>query len=256
MPNASNPAKKRLTLPSEPAYLFATALIALSVVLTDMADFGLSMISAPTYVISSYFTALSFGVWEYIVEGALFLILCLCVHRFRPIYLFSFLTGILYGTFVDLWRLIPFFDRTVTPPDGLPIPVRVLLFAAGVLVCAMGVAFSIRVQYFPSMYDFFSKTFSECRGCRYLKVKYIFDGTCLAVSVVLSLCLFRRFVGIGVGTVIITVLNGPLIALFGRLLDRCLTFTPLIRPLGRLFTADTAPSAAPVPDGAGAEPRG
>lgn len=42
----------------------------------------------------------------------------------------------------------------------------------------------------------------------------------LALSFILSFALTGTLTGIGIGTVIVTVTNAPLIRLFGRLIDR------------------------------------
>ena len=48
----------------------------------------------------------------------------------------------------------------------------------------------------------------------------IFDYSMLALSLALSLILFRGFVGVGLGTVILTLVNSHLIKLWGKVLDK------------------------------------
>ena len=58
------------------------------------------------------------------------------------------------------------------------------------------------------------------------KAKQINDIGMLLLSVVLALTLNRSFQGMGIGTIIITVANAPLIALYGKLLDKYCDFSP------------------------------
>ena len=51
----------------------------------------------------------------------------------------------------------------------------------------------------------------------------------------LTLAFFGRFRGIGVGTIIMTAVNGALIGLFGKFLDRFFVFEPLFPKVKRVF---------------------
>ena len=83
--------RRRITIPSEAAYFPTILLIAFSVALTASADFGVSMIVAPAYILSLKFSFLSFGVAEYIVQGLLFAVLCLMLKKIKIVYFVSFL---------------------------------------------------------------------------------------------------------------------------------------------------------------------
>ena len=65
---------KKLRFSSELAYLIAIIMLAFSVCLATAADFGVSMIVAPAYILSMKFTFLTFGQWEYVTQGILFII--------------------------------------------------------------------------------------------------------------------------------------------------------------------------------------
>ena len=66
---------KKLKLHGETAYILATALLSLAVAMVAAADFGISMVVAPAYVLSLYADGLSFGQAEYVVQGILFSLL-------------------------------------------------------------------------------------------------------------------------------------------------------------------------------------
>ena len=58
------------------------------------------------------------------------------------------------------------------------------------------------------------------------KVKQANDIIMLLISVILALVLNRSFSGIGIGTIVITVVNASLIAACGKVLDRYCEFSP------------------------------
>ncbi|MBR2338785.1 MAG: hypothetical protein IKA63_04890, partial [Clostridia bacterium] len=59
---------KKITLPDEIVYLAATVLLALSVAMLTAADFGISMIVAPAYILSQKLGFLTFGQSEYVIQ--------------------------------------------------------------------------------------------------------------------------------------------------------------------------------------------
>ena len=67
------------------------------------------------------------------------------------------------------------------------------------------------------------------------RVKLWFDISMLILSVVLALVLNHNLNGVGIGTIIITVVNAPLIKIFGGLLDRLFTFDLRFPSLGKFL---------------------
>lgn len=101
------------------------------------------------------------------------------------------------------------------------IPAEVLYFLSIVLL-AFSIALFFKVYLYPQVYDFFVKGLSDRYHLNRTKVKYIFDYSCLAVSCAMTLILFHRFVGVGIGTLVMTVCNGFLIGQSSKLLDKVL----------------------------------
>ena len=66
------------------------------------ADFGISMIVAPAYLLSLKLNFLTFGQAEYVIQAGLFIILCIVLKRFKFIYLFSFATCLIYGAVITV----------------------------------------------------------------------------------------------------------------------------------------------------------
>ena len=82
---------KKLVIPSELAYVLANVILAFAVSMVTSADFGVSMIVAPAYLLHLKL-GITFGQAEYLVGAVLFLIFCLVVRKIKPIYFFAFVS--------------------------------------------------------------------------------------------------------------------------------------------------------------------
>ena len=227
---------KRHAFPSEICYLLAILLLSFAVAMVAAAGFGVSMVVAPAYILSLRVSALTFGQSEYIVQAVLFLVFCLLMRRVKLVYFSSFLTCLLYGAVLDLWRaIIPLFNPTVTPPGSMTMAVRILLFLGGMLLTAFSVALFYRTYLYPQVYDFFVKGVSARYALDMTKFKITYDVCSLAVAAAMTLLFFHRFNGIGVGTLVMTACNGLLIGAFGKLIDRVVEFRPLFPAFAKKF---------------------
>lgn len=76
------------TFSTELAYVFGIVFVALGVVLMEKADFGVSMVVAPAYLLyrwlSPVWSFVTFGMAEYCLQAVLLLAMCLLL-RFRSI---------------------------------------------------------------------------------------------------------------------------------------------------------------------------
>ncbi len=216
--------KKRL-FPTELAYVAGEALIALGTALTALAGFGVSMVVAPAYLfhlkISEFLPFFSFGVAEYTFQAILLIFMMILLHRVRLTFLFSFLTAVLYGWMLDGFSALIGF---LLPEPSFAC--RIALFAAGITATALGVAFMFRTYISPAVYELFVKKVSEAFSVPIGKFKTAYDLGSLIFAVILSFLFygFMQFRGVQLGTVICALVNGPLITLFGKLLDRRFAF--------------------------------
>ena len=193
---------RKLKIPSEVVYILAVALLSLAVAMLTAASF------------------------------------CIVMRGFRAVYLSSFVTCLIYGAALDLWRCIPFFNPTVTPPGSMSMPIRILLFILGVLLTSFSVAMFYKTYLYPQVYDFFVKGVSGKFGIKLSRFKTCFDLSCLAVAAIMSLAFFRRFEGIGWGTLVIASINGTIIGFFCRLFDKYFDFPPLFKKFAAHFELD------------------
>ncbi len=226
---------KKIKLPSEGAYFVALILLSLAVAILTQANFGVSMIVAPAYLLSLKLGVITFGQAEYIVQGILFIILCVVLKKFKLVYFVSFITCLIYGFVLDLWRKLPCFDSSVTPPESIPFWGRILMFIIGMILTSFSIALFFKTYLYPQVYDFFVKAVTVKYNANLSLFKTCFDVTMLIISVIMSLCFFKGFTGIGVGTIVLAVFNGTLIGFFSKQLDRYFVFKPIFRPFSKRF---------------------
>lgn len=227
---------RKIKIHSEAAYFIAIFMLSFSVAMIAATDFGVSMIVGSAYILSQKFDVLTFGQWEYVVQGTLFIVFCILMKKVKLTYFSAFLTGVIYGAVLDLWRiLIPHFNPAVTVPGELPMAVRIIYFIIGIILTGCAVAIFFKVYIYPQVYDFFVKGISNRFNKDRIKFKRVFDACGLALSCILTLTLFHRFVGIGVGTLIMTFANSFIIGFFSKILDKYFEFEPLFKNFAKKF---------------------
>lgn len=209
---------KKLRMSRELAYLLGIIIMPVAVAFTVRADLGMSMIASPTYIISEKVSWLSYGQTEYIVQIFLLILMCVIIRKVRIAYLMSVASAVVYGALLDLacW-LVNFI------PAGY-LAVRIILFALGMVLTAVAVAFFFNTYLAPCAYDFFVRVVGKEKNLDMRKWKLAFDFSMLGIAVLLSLILFHKFVGVNFGTLIMAALNGNLIAFFSNQMQKRIDF--------------------------------
>lgn len=211
--------------PTELAWLVGLAILALGTAMMATADFGVSMVVAPAYILyrklSLIWPGFTFGMAEYLFQAFLLLLMTLVLRRFRIHYLFSFASALLYGVMLDGCRWLL---------DLLPaghIAVRLPLFAVGVLLCSLAVALLFHTYLPPEVYELFVKELCARYGFPVSVCKTVYDAVSCLVAVVMSFLFFGfgQFVGVSWGTAVCALLNGFLIGRICRFLDRHFSFS-------------------------------
>ena len=146
---------KRRNFPSELSYVFGMIALAFGCAFMERANFGLSMVVAPAYILyaklSSCFSFLTFGMAEYIFQAFLLIIMMAVLMRFRISYVFSFASAVIYGFLLDFAMMAV----SVIPKD--PIIARIPMYIIGLLLCSLGVAFMIHTYIPGEVYELICK---------------------------------------------------------------------------------------------------
>ncbi|MBO7176260.1 MAG: hypothetical protein J6W14_02695 [Clostridia bacterium] len=206
----------------EMAYAVGILVLALGTALMERANFGMSMVVAPAYLlhlkISQFWPFFSFGMAEYVFQALLLGFLALVMRKVKRRYLLSFVTAFVYGMVLDgVMALVG-----LLPWSG--IAWQIVFYAAGMVVCAIGVALLFHTYFPPEAYELVVKELSEKWHMSIGMTKTIYDCCSCALGVVLSLGFFGTFVGVQWGTVICAIINGWLIGRISRCLENIFDF--------------------------------
>lgn len=209
---------------TEAAYALGLAILALGTVLMEKADFGMSMVVAPAYLtylkLSQTLDWFTFGMAEYGLQAILLAALALVLRRFKPMYLFSFCTAVLYGLVLDcfmgLARWLP----------GRGIGLSLGCYAAGLFLCSLGVALLFHTYIAPEAYELLVKEVSAAFHWDIAVTKTVYDCCSCAVAVLMSFAFFGfgHFEGVKLGTIACALVNGWLIGRIGAFLERRFDF--------------------------------
>ena len=210
------------TFSTELAYVFGIVFVARGVVLMEKADFGVSMVVAPAYLLyrwlSPVWSFVTFGMAEYCLQAVLLLAMCLLL-RFRVSYLFSFVTAVVYGFVLDAFMLLG-----AALPAG-SVWLRVIYYALGMLflpvsatsllseACAAGVSAMFHTYISPEVYELFVKEVSAHFGADINRFKTGYDCVSCLVGVAMSFFAFGlwHFEGVKWGTILCALINGYVI---------------------------------------------
>ena len=237
---------KKIGKSAEFLWIFGIVFVAFGVALCSKANLGVSMVAAPTFVIHEAIAPLwegfSVGVTEYLVQGLVLLLLCLAVRRLNWRYLLAFAVAVIYGYTLNLFLFL----LEGVPTDAIPI--RFLMLIVGDVFTALGVACFFHTYLPLQVHELFVAEFSSRYHLPINKVKWVYDLLLLAVSLILAFTLFgdvgtfdfskiltEGYHSVGIGTLITTLINSPLIAAWGKGIDRLFDPTPRFPKLEHLL---------------------
>lgn len=237
---------KKIPKAAELMWVLGIFLVALGVTMSKKADLGVSMIAAPTFIvyeaIKPLWTSVSVGTVEYLVQGAILLIMCAVVQRVNWRYLLAFAVAVIYGYVMDMWMLV--FKNVVLTETYL----KWIMLIAGDVMTAAGVACFFRTYMPLQVHELFVAELSDRYSLKINRVKLVFDLSFLVLSVVLALTIFRdantfdwkniastSYHSLGLGTIVTTLINAPIIAVIGKGLDKVFDYTPLFPKLEKLI---------------------
>lgn len=237
---------KMLRKTSELLWIFGIVFVALGVAICSKANLGVSMIAAPAFVvyeaIAPLSEMLSVGVTEYIIQGLMLVLMCIIVRRFNWRYLLAFAVAVIYGYTLNffLWLLSGIEFSTVA--------VRWVMLIVGDIITAFGVACFFRTYMPLQVYELFVAEIADRFHFNINKTKWIFDLSLLVISIVLAVTLFgdvksfdwstigySAFHSIGLGTLVTTAINSPIIGFMGKIIDKVFDPSPRFGKLEKVL---------------------
>jgi uncharacterized membrane protein YczE len=179
---------KKLTFYTELAYVFGIIGLALGTAFMKKADFGVSMIVAPAYLLylklSEFWPFVTFGMAEYTLQACLLIVMTLVLRKFKVSYLFSFVTAVIYGFTLDVCMALV---------SGMSISVlagRIACYSIGVIFGAIGVAFIFHTYIAPEVYELFVKEVSANNHININHFKTRYDCVSCLIGIILSFLFF------------------------------------------------------------------
>ena len=182
---------------------------------------GISAISSVPFAFSEVLPRLTLGTWTYLFQGLLVLSLMVMRKKFVPQYLFSFVVGFVFGELLDLHEL-----WVNLLPTGLGW--RVVYFVISYLLICFGIALSNRCKLPIVPTDLFPRELADITGAAYSRIKIIFDLSCLAVTMALTLIFLGHLDGLGIGTILAACTMGKVIGLIGKQMDKHFAFVSIL----------------------------
>ncbi len=216
--------KTKKKFSNEMAFVVGIILIVIGVTFCVKANFGVSMIVAPAFVLQKYiggfFGFFTMGIAEYAVQTFLLILMIILMRKFKIGFLFCFVTAVIYGLLLDGNIYIV---NLILPYNTLPL--RFLYFAFGLLSTAFGVALMFRTYLPPQSYDYFVREVSPFFGADIKKFKLWYDAAFCIVAIVLSFVFFGKInINEWWGTIFCTVVNGRIIGFASKFYEKHFDF--------------------------------
>lgn len=215
---------KKKTFYTEVSYALGLVIMAFAAAFTAKADFGMSMVVAPAYIlhlkVSELLPWFTFGVAEYCFQGVLVLLTVIIMKKLKLTYFLSFVTAVLYGTLLDIAMNI------IAPLPEEDFIIRVIWYVVGTVLCSFAVSLFFHTYLSPEAYELIVKELSVKTGFNINRIKTAYDCISTLLGIVLSFAFFGFgvFEGVGIGTVLCAFFNGFLIGRFSALLEKNFEF--------------------------------
>lgn len=184
--------------------------------------FGISSISSVPYTLSLVFDNITYGSWNYIFQCVLILILVLITKKFKVGYIVSFFLAIVFGNMIDFCNI--FIMQKLL--NNIIYNIIYFLISFSMLSVGMSLLLKCKTPVLPI--DTFTRDLTEEFNINYKKVKTVFDLSCLATTIVLSVVFLKGFEGIGIGTVICALITGKVVSFVNSFVDEHFYFKPML----------------------------
>lgn len=186
----------------------------IGIAFTKHGELGVSPISSVANVLSCKFDFFTMGTWLIIWNCVLIVGQILILRKdFKFYQLLQVPLSFLFGYFTDFGMWIVSF---------IPVNsyfVKLLMLFTGIIILAFGISLSVIANVIMNSGEAIVKAIADKTSFEFGNVKVVFDISCVAVSVILSLIFFdMKIIGTREGTVISAVLTGFVVKFFTKLL--------------------------------------
>ena len=204
-------------------YLVGVVVLCMGVVLNTKTGLGTSAMSTIPYAMH-LIEGISLGTATVIIYGIFVMLQLALVRRLDLKIILQVPVSLLFGAAIDFLDLWVFRFQAQGLADGL------VMLVVAIALTALGVTLVVSARLVPVATDGMVQTLSDVTGWEFGKTKYVFDGTCLCVTLAYSLIRVGYPVGIGMGTVCAVLLTGGACSVWNRLLGERLALFMCGRP--------------------------
>lgn len=195
-------------------YVLGILILGFGVILNTKTNLGVAAINSVPYALSEM-TNLTLGNWTTIMY-IIFIIIQSLIYRkidFKVILQipFSYIMGV----------LLDFYDVMITFVPSSLFESIIMVFIA-IICTGIGVYLVVGMDFIPNPPDGLVNALSYLLKKDFGTIKWIFDCVMMAITVVLTLLLESRIIGIGIGTVITALLLGRFIKVISKYFDKYL----------------------------------
>lgn len=178
--------------------------IGLGIAVSKRSNLGISPVSSVANVMSLRFNFFTVGTWL-MLWNCLFILIQIAILRknFKPIQLLQFPISLLLGVFTDIGVAMVSYLSAVSYSE------RLSLILVGMVILALGITLSVISDTVMNVGEAFVDVVSKVLNKSFGGVKVVFDVSCVAMSIILSLIFFDgTIVGTREGTLITACLTG------------------------------------------------
>ena len=197
-------------------FLFGLFISGLGVAITKKGELGVSPVSSVANIMSIYMPKLTLGNWLIIWNCILILGQVIILGKeFKAYQLLQVPLSFLFGCFTDFgtWAMSGMWVYNYGA--------RILCVIIGTIVLGLGIAITVSVNVIMNSGEAFVKAISDKYQKVFGNVKIVFDISCVALSIVLSLIFFRgQILGTREGTLIAAIFTGICVKLFMKIVRR------------------------------------
>ncbi|MEQ9764324.1 DUF6198 family protein [Streptococcus sp. ZJ151] len=193
-------------------YMIGVFLLGLGITLCTKASLGVSPIVSLAYNASVIFN-IPIGITSFLnfvlCIVIQFLVLGKSFDHFRILQIVaSFLTSF----------VMQFFDNTLITPETLGM--RFVWLFAGVVIMGVGASLSVAMRFIPNPADALAHTIGQVTGKGFGTGKNLMDFVYISLSLLLSFGTGQGWLGVGIGTLIASLVTGRVIAVFFPIFEK------------------------------------
>ena len=235
----------KITIHKETLSILSLVLSALAIAMSVVANLGTSVYAVPAIALARLITtSLPSGFnpiigdvigsqpfAELIINTSFLIMFCIIIRKFRPMFLFSFVTTFIYASFLYGFQWIPAFRPTFD--HNYPLYLRVIMLMLSITLLSASVACSLRGYLYPPTVTFVQKGIIQHYNIKRVWIVFLaFDVTFTLSSIFIIYGVYGDWWfwnhNLSYGSLATALLSGPLIDILNRLMNKCIETKTLL----------------------------